>query len=269
MPTTTVNGNQYFYEEKGSGFPVVFAHGLTFDRHMWDPQVETLSSRYRCIAYDFLGHGGSSVGAEGYSLEDEAENLHALMEQWGASPAHMVGLSMGGMVDMRLALAYPEDVRSLALLDTSAEEEVAERRPQYEGMAAMARAQGPQAVVDAVLPLMFSQAFVQGQPEVYARERQRFVDLNTDGFELATQAVTRRTSLLERLSQIKAPTLVIVGSDDISTTPDKAQSIAEAIAGARLETIAGSGHMTAIEQPERISQLLLEFLAQVDAASPK
>ena len=269
MPTTTVNGNQYLYEEKGSGFPVVFAHGLTFDRHMWDPQMETLSSRYRCISYDFLGHGGSSVGVEGYSLEDEAENLHALMEQWGASPAHMVGLSMGGMVDMRLALAHPGDVRSLSLLDTSAEEEEAERRPQYEAMAATAKAQGPQAVVDAVLPLMFSQAFIQGQPQALAHQRQQFLAVNTEGLELATQAVARRTSVLEKISQIKAPTLVIVGSEDISTTPEKAQHIVEAIAGARLETIAGSGHMTAIEQPERISQLLSEFLAQVDSASPK
>ncbi len=269
MPTATVNGNQYSYEEKGSGAPVVFAHGLTFDRHMWDPQVETLSSRYRCISYDFLGHGGSSVGAEGYSLEDEAENLHVLMEQWGVSPAHIVGLSMGGMVAMRLALAHPEDVRSLALLDTSAEAEVPEQVPQYEGMAAMAKAQGPAAVVDAVMPIMFSQAFVQGQPDSFARERQRFVDLNTDGIVLATQAVARRTSVVEGISQIKAPTLVIVGSADISTTPDKAQRIVEGIAGARLETIAGSGHLTAIEQPERISQLLSEFLAQVDSASPK
>ena len=269
MPTTTVNGNQYSYEEKGSGFPVVFGNSLLFDRRMWDRQVEVLSSRYRCITYDFLGHGGSSVGAEGYSLEDEAENLHALMEQWGASPAHMVGLSMGGMVDMRLALAHPEDVRSLALLDTSAEEEVAERRPQYEAMAAAARANGPESVVEAVVPFMFSTGFQQSQPEQVAAFRQQFIDSSIDGIARATKAVTRRTSVLGRLSEVKVPTLVIVGSDDISTTPDKAQHVVEGIRGARLETIAGSGHLTAIEQPERISQLLSEFLAQVDSASPK
>src|SRR3972149_9093316 len=102
MPDATVDGSRYHYEEKGSGFPVVFAHGLTFDRHMWDHQVETLSSRYRCIAYDLLGHGGSSLGQEGYTLEDEAENLHALMVRAGASPAHVVGHSLGGMVALRL-----------------------------------------------------------------------------------------------------------------------------------------------------------------------
>ena len=269
MPTATVNGSEYYYEEKGSGIPIVFGNSLLFDHRMWDQQVETLSSRYRCITYDFLGHGGSSVGAEGYSLEDEAVNLHALMERWGASPAHMVGLSMGGMVDMRLALAHPEDVRSLALLDTSAEEELAERRPQYEAMAAAARAGGPESVVDAVVPSFFSPGFQKSNPDPVAAFRQQFIASNIDGIERAVQAVTRRTSVLERISQIKVPTLVIVGSDDISTTPDRAQHIAEGIAGARLETIAGSGHMTAIEQPERISQLLSEFLAQVDSASPK
>ena len=269
MPKATVNGSEYFYEEVGSGFPVVFAHGLLFDRHMWDHQVETLSSRYRCIAYDFLGHGGSSSGRGEYSLEEEAENLHGLLGQWGASPAHLVGLSMGGMVGMRLALAHPEDLRSLALLDTSSEEEEAERRPQYEAMAAAMRASGPESVVDAVLPLMFSQGFIQGQSQLLAHHRQQFLSVNTEGVELATKAVTRRTSVLDGLPRIKLPTLVIVGSEDVATTPDKAQRIAGGIAGARLETIAGSGHMTPIEQPERISQLLSEFLSEVGSASPK
>ncbi len=269
MPKATVNGNEYFYEDVGSGVPVVFGHSLLFDHHMWDSQVEALSAGYRCIAYDFLGHGGSSLSGGEYSLEDEAENLHALMDQWGASPAHMAGLSMGGMVDMRLALAHPEDVRSLVLLDTSAEEEAAERRPQYEALAGAARANGTESVVDLVVPFFFSTGFQQSRPEQVAAFRQQFIDSNIDGIEQATKAVTRRTSVLGRLSEIKLPTLVIVGSDDISTTPDRAQHIAEGIAGARLETIAGSGHITAIEQPERISQLLSEFLAQVDSASPK
>ncbi len=133
----------------------------------------------------------------------------------------------------------------------------------------MAKAQGPQAVVDAVLPLMFSQAFTQGQAQALAHHRQQFLSLNTDGIEQATKAVTRRMSVLDRLPQIKLPTLVIVGSEDIATTPDKAQRLAEGISGARLETVAGAGHMTPIEQPERISQLLSGFLAEVDSASPK
>ncbi len=269
MPKATVNGSEYFYEEAGSGVPVVFGHSLLFDHHMWDSQLETLSAGYRCIAYDFLGHGGSSLSGGEYSLEDEAENLQALMSQWGASPAHLVGLSMGGMVNLRLALAHPEDVLSLALLDTSAEEEVAERRPQYEALAPAARARGMESVVDAVVPSFFSPGFMQPNPEPVTAFRRQLIDSNIDGIEQATKAVTRRTSVLDSISRIKVPTLVIVGSEDISTTPDKAQHIAEAISGARLETIPGAGHMTPLEQPERVSQLLSGFLSAVDSASPK
>ena len=208
MPSATVNGLQYDYEEKGSGLPIVFAHGLTFDRHMWDHQVETLSSRYRCIAYDFLGHGGSPVGPEGYSLEDEAENLHALMAQWGASPAHVVGLSMGGMVALRLALAHPQDVRSLTILDASAEEELPERAPLYEQLAATAKAQGPQTVADPVVGFMFSPGFVQSQPEKVEAYKRSFGALDMEGLERATKAVSRRTTVLERIPQITVPTLV-------------------------------------------------------------
>jgi pimeloyl-ACP methyl ester carboxylesterase len=269
MPTTTVNGLAYDYEERGSGVPIVFAHGLTFDRHMWDHQVQTLSSRYRCIAYDFLGHGGSPVGPQGYSLEDEAENLHALLAQWGASPAHVVGLSMGGMVALRLALAHPRDLRSLAILDASAEEELPERAPLYEQLAATAKAQGPESVADPVSGFMFSPGFVQSQPEKVEAYKRSFGALDMEGLERATQAVSRRTTVLAGIPQIAVPTLVIVGSEDIATTPDKAQHVVDGIRGARLETVAGSGHMTPVEQPERISELLSAFLAQVDGGGPK
>lgn len=267
MPTARVNGLDYFYEERGSGTPVVFAHGLTFDRHMWDEQVEALSERYRCIAFDFLGHGGSGTAPGDYTLEDEAESMHALMEQLGALPAHVVGLSMGGMVAMRLALAHPQAIRSLALLDTSAEPEVPERRPQYEALAATAKAQGPATVVGAVLPIMFSQGFLQSQPEKVEAYRRHFQNLNLDGIEAATKAVTRRTDILDRISAIRAPTLVIVGEKDVATTIDKAQHIVERITGARLVTVSDAGHMTPIEQPQRISRILAEFLSEVDSPS--
>jgi len=269
MPSATVNGLAYSYEEKGSGPPIVFAHGLTFDRHMWDHQVETLSSRYRCIAYDFLGHGGSPVGPQGYSLEDEAENLHALLAQWGAAPAHVVGLSMGGMVALRLALAHPQDARSLTILDASAEGELPERAPLYEQLAATAKAQGPQTVVDSVVGFMFSGGFVQSQPEKVAAYKRSFEGMDMEGLERATQAVSRRTNVLARIPQITVPALVLVGSEDIATTPDKAQHVVEGVRGARLETVAGSGHMTPVEQPERISELLSAFLAEIDGGGPK
>ncbi|MBI1885092.1 MAG: alpha/beta fold hydrolase [Chloroflexi bacterium] len=269
MPKVRVTGGQYFYEEKGAGTPVVFAHGLTFDHHMWDPQVEALSKRYRCLALDFLGHGASAGARSEYTLEGEAENLYTLMRQLGVEAAHVVGLSMGGMVGMRLALAHPQAVRSLVLLDTSAEPEVPDRAPLYEGMAQASRDQGPEAVVDSVLSFMFSQGFIQGQLEVVAGYKKRFLDVDREGIYWATLAITRRTDILDQVSRIRVPTLVIVGEEDIAVTPDKAEHIQERIAGSRLVRIPGSGHMTPIEQPERITELLSAFLASAEGAAAK
>ena len=247
MPSVSVNGLDYAYEESGSGTPVVFAHGLTFDRHMWDPQVAALSSRYRCIAYDLLGHGASAGGRDGYSLEDEAENLHELMARWGATPAHIVALSMGGMMAMRFAIAHPQEVLSLALFDTSAEEEEAANVPRYEALLAASR--GPNLAV--------------------AAYKESYIALDFDAIEPALKAVTGRTNVLPALSRLDVPALVVVGAEDVATTPDKAQHIAEAIPGARLETIAGAGHMSVVEQPERATELLSSFLDGIADGGPK
>ena len=269
MPSVSVNGLDYAYEESGSGTPVVFAHGLTFDRHMWDPQVAALSSRYRCIAYDLLGHGASAGGRDGYSLEDEAENLHELMARWGATPAHIVALSMGGMMAMRFAIAHPEEVLSLALFDTSAEEERAENVPRYEALLAASRGPNLAAAAEAVAAIMFSAGFRESRPDAVAAYKESYIALDFDAIEPALKAVTGRTNVLPALSRLDVPALVVVGAEDVATTPDKAQHIAEAIPGARLETIAGAGHMSVVEQPERATELLSSFLDGIADGGPK
>jgi pimeloyl-ACP methyl ester carboxylesterase len=269
MPTLSVNGIDYAYEERGSGTPVVFAHGLTFDRHMWDPQVAALSAGYRCIAYDMIGHGGSSAAGGPYSFEDEAENLHALLGQWNASPAHVVGLSMGGMMAMRLAIAYPQDVLSLALFDTSAEEEESENVPRYEALVAASRGPNVAAVAEAVAAIMFSATFRASHPDVVAAYKESYTALDFDAVEPALKAVTGRTNVLAALSRVGVPALVVVGSEDAATAPDRAQHIAEAIPGARLEMIAGAGHMSVIEQPQRAAELLSSFLGEVVGGGAK
>lgn len=267
VPTTRVNGIAYAYEERGSGVPVVFSHGITFDHHMWDPQVAALSARYRCLAYDLIGHGGSGRAGGEYSFEDEAENLHALLAEWDASPAHIVGLSMGGMMALRLALAHPEDVLSLALFDTSAEGEEPANIPRYEALVSASKGGGAASVAPAVAAIMFSQGFHRSNPETVDAYKRHYAALDFDAMEPALKTVTSRSNVLPALSRITVPALVVVGSEDAATVPGQAQHIAEAIPGARLETIEGAGHMSVIEQPERATELLSAFLDGVVAAA--
>ena len=132
MPTLQVNGAELFYDERGSGSEtVVFAHGLLFDGRMFDAQVAALSGRFRCLTFDFRGQGRSAVTPDGYDMDTLADDAAALIEALGASPCHFVGLSMGGFVGLRLASRRPELLRSLALVDSSADPEPADNLPRY------------------------------------------------------------------------------------------------------------------------------------------
>ncbi len=263
MPTAKVNGQNLNYEDTGSGEPVIFLHGLTFSARMWDAQVKALSKRYRCINADFRGHGGTPPSGE-FTLEDLAEDAHGLIAQLGVAPAHVVGLSMGGMVAMRLALAYPGDVRSLVLLDTSADPELPERAPQYEMLANIAREQGLGAVLDAVLPIFFAPRFLARTDEVNVW-RERLAANDREGVYQATLAVARRSDISVDIRRISAPTLVVVGELDDPTPLEKHQAIRDAIVGSELAVIPGSGHMSPLEAPGAVTEAIERFLARVGA----
>jgi pimeloyl-ACP methyl ester carboxylesterase len=112
-----VDDGDLFFESVGEGEAVVFLHGFGLDSRMWDPQFEVLQSTFRVIRYDFRGFGRSSLPPHnGYAHEDD---LNALLSDLGSAPAHVVGLSMGGMMALRFAVAYPQSVRSLVLADSA------------------------------------------------------------------------------------------------------------------------------------------------------
>ena len=112
-----VDDGDLFFESVGEGEAVVFLHGFGLDSRMWDPQFEVLQSTFRAIRYDFRGFGRSSLPPHNrYAHEDD---LNALLSDLGSAPAHVVGLSMGGMMALRCAVAYPQSVRSLVLADSA------------------------------------------------------------------------------------------------------------------------------------------------------
>jgi 3-oxoadipate enol-lactonase len=260
MPKLAVNGTQIHYEEKGAGYPVVLVHGLGFDRRMWEHQVETLSRSYRTINVDLRGHGGSASPDMVYDLDMMTEDVYQVMGRLGIGQAHLVGLSMGGMIIMRMALAHTEAVRSLALLDTSAAPEMPDRAPAYELMAQTARQEGMENLVDPMMAIFFSANFLRDQPEQAKRERERLLKLDRIGVSSAAYAVTRRKDITDRLREIKVPTLVIVGELDSATPVEKSRAIEAAIPGSRLKIIPGTGHMSPIEKPAEVTRLIVDFL---------
>ena len=132
MPKVDVNGTQLHYTDVGSGpRTVVFGHGLLWSGEMFGPQIDSLCDRFRCIAVDWRGQGRSAVAETGYDMDTLREDLVALIDHLGIAPVDYVGLSTGGFIGMRLAARHPELVRSLSLLETSAEPEPAQNVPAY------------------------------------------------------------------------------------------------------------------------------------------
>ncbi|NBC18654.1 MAG: alpha/beta fold hydrolase [Bacteroidetes bacterium] len=266
MPYHTVNGATLYVEERGAGpESVVFAHGLLWSGRMFEAQVRALQDRYRCITFDFRGQGRSAVTPEGYDMETLTADAVALIRRLDAAPCHVVGLSMGGFVGMRLAVRHPDLVASLTLMNTSADPEPAENVPRYRLLNRIARWFGLRAVADRVLPIMFGETFLNDPTRAEERAGWRTELLANDrlGISRAVRGVIERDGVADELDQIAVPTLILAGDEDVATVPAKAERLHALIADSQRVVIPGAGHSSVIEQPDAVNAALAPFLASV------
>jgi len=263
MPTLRANHIDLHYTEHGSGpQTVVLSHSYVADHTHFSPQIEALSKRYRVLAFDHRDHGRSGRATDRYTLQTLVDDAIAVIEQTGAGPCHWMGLSTGGFVGMRIALQRPELLRSLVLMDTSAEAEPRLARVRYEGMLLALRLVGVRPLMDQTMKLMFGATSLADPDKapLLAHWRDRMAANDPHALIRFGKAIFSRGSVLDQLARVTVPTLVMVGTEDKATTPDKARRIAEGIPGARLEVIPGAGHLSTLEQPDRINGLLQGFL---------
>lgn len=263
MPTFPVPGGALYYEDTGgSGPAIVFSHGLLLNHRLFEKQVAHLAGRLRCIAYDHRGQGRSTGGSgRTVTIEQNYEDAVALIEGLKLGPCHFAGLSMGGFVGLRLAARRPALVRSLVLLETSADPEPAKSARQYRVLIIASRLVGVRPLVGRVMPILFGKTFMSDPAR--AVERQRWRDeLGRNGRDVyrACNGVIERGAVFDELGRIAAPTLVLVGEEDVATPPKRAERIAAAIRGAKLVRIPAAGHSSTIEQPEAVNRELDAFL---------
>ncbi len=266
MPILEVNGAKIYYEDHGTGpETILFGHSLLFNLRMFDGQINALKDRYRCVAYDFRGQGKSEVTPKGYDMDSLYKDAVAIIDQLECAPCHFLGISMGGMVSLRIAIHRSELLKSLILVDTSADIEPRENLPKYRLLNIIARWIGPWAVAGQVMPIMFGQKFLN-DPEranLVKKWRQQLIQNDRIGITRAVMGVINREAVYDQIDTIVTPTLIIVGEKDIATIPEKSKRIHERIPNSKLVTIPDAGHMTPIEEPEAIILVLEEFLAAI------
>jgi 3-oxoadipate enol-lactonase len=231
---------------------VVLSNSLGATRAMWDPQVPALAQRYRVVTYDTRGHGDSPAPATPYTLDDLTDDLVALLDEVGASRAHIVGLSLGGMTAMRLAAREPERVDRLAVLCTSAKVD-----PQpFLDRAAAARTGGTASLAPAVVSRWLTPAFAAENPELVARLEAMIATADDEGYAACCEAVAHM-DLRTDLGRIAAPTVVVSGWQDPALPPEHQKLIADSIPEAELVTVSPGAHLANLEQAVQVTGVLL------------
>lgn len=259
MPHVDLNGAHiHFTDSGGDGEPIVFSHGLLLSGAMYSAQVAHFQDRYRCITFDHRGQGQSGVTPDGYDIDTLTADAAALIKHLGLAPCHFVGLSMGGFVGLRLAAHHPDLLRSLTLLDTSAEPEPKENGPRYRTLNLVARWIGLWAVIGRVMPILFGQTFLNDTSR--AKERKKWAKAITGndriGITRAVTGVIERDGCADLLGRIDIPTGIGVGDEDVATIPEKSERLHAAIKGSELKLFSGAGHSSSIETPDQVNALI-------------
>jgi len=235
---------------------VVLSNSMGADLRMWDGVVDALSEHFRVVRYDTRGHGRSPAAPGPYSMDDLADDVVALLDTLGVDKAHVVGLSLGGMMGMRLAARDPERVDRLVLLCTGA---FLEAGPGYTERAAQVRAQGTGSVAEGVVSRWFTPAHLEQHPDVRAFHEAMCAATSAEGYAGSCEAIAAM-DLRPDLPQIKAPTLAIAGEDDPATPPSYLREIADGVPDGRLVVVPDAAHLAAAQQPEAVAAAILEHL---------
>jgi 3-oxoadipate enol-lactonase len=242
------------------GAPVVtLSNSISSDFTMWNEQAAVLPGRYRLLRYDTRGHGHSDVTQPPYSMEQLADDVAGLLDSLGIRKTHFVGLSLGGMTAQVLALRRPDLIASLCLVSTTCFG--AEGKPRWAQRIASLRAGEPyermlEPMMDRWLSMKFRRESVARTDEI----KRMVLRTPTEGYIGCGHAIIG-FDVRHRLNEIDAPTLVVAGEEDPSTTVEHAQAIHEGIKGARLVVIPSGRHLINVDRQAVFTTHLTDWLA--------
>lgn len=237
---------------------LMFSNSLATNLGMWAPQVEALSGSYRVLRYDQRGHGQSEATRGAYSFELLAEDAVGIMDALHIARCHFVGLSMGGMTAMGLALDHAERLGSVAICNSRAEAPE-DFRAVFDGRIATAQSEGMAPLVAPTIERWFTQALRETAPPFLDDVREMVRTTPVAGYVGCCQAI-QALDYMPRMSEITLPTLFIAGAQDSATPPDGMRAMHAAVHGSRYVELDPAAHLSNLEQAEAFNAALREFL---------
>jgi 3-oxoadipate enol-lactonase len=258
-----VNGIRINYRVDGpEGAPwVTMSNSLATTHRMWDAQMPAFTPQYRVLRYDKRGHGETDATPGPYSFELLADDVLALLDALGITRTHFVGLSMGGMTGMTMALRRPSVLRSLVLCDTTSKDPLGDPALWQQRIDAVTAGGSMEPLVESTLARFLTPDTVKNRSEVADAVRAMVRSTPIGGYAACCQAISQ-LNLTDRLPAISLPTLVVVGADDPATTVDMARTIHRGIAGSELVVLDNAAHLSNLEQVDAFNEAVLGFLAR-------
>ncbi|TCM44854.1 alpha/beta fold hydrolase [Kribbella sp. VKM Ac-2568] len=265
--TVRTNGQELYYEIHGDGPPLVLLMGIGYDSSLWTlQQVPALSTRFRVVLLDNRDAGRSARADRPYAVADMADDVAGLLDALAIHRTHLLGLSMGSMIGVEFALRHADRLDRLVLAGPNAAPARSAVDPISIWNWVRANDSSGEVFGSQQFTWLFSSAFLRNQQavqETMAMLASNPNPVEPDAYGRQAQAYLQFDAL-DRLGGIEAPTLVIVGEQDLLTPPWVAREVADGIPRARFEIITGDGssHVMPLERPEDFNQLVMKFLAE-------
>ncbi len=263
MPSIYVGDVWINVIDRGLGSPVLLVHGFPLDHRMWAEQIDVLSTRHRVIAPDLRGFGDSYGAAGTTTMARFADDLRLILDQLRVDePVAFCGLSMGGYIAFEFWRRHSVRVGSMVLCDTRSAADTPDATRNRRLQADRILATGTEDLADQMLPKLLAPATLSDQPKTVRRIRQMIEKAEAAGVAAALRGMAERADSTGMLSDIRVPTLCLVGEHDAISPPDEMREMAAQMPSAQLVVIPDVGHMTTMENPGAVNDALLEFLGR-------
>ncbi len=249
------------YRAEGEGEPIVFVHGVGMNKDVWAPQLAAFAATHRVVAYDMLGHGGSALPPAEPRLSDYVDQLRRLLDALGIDRANIVGHSMGSLVALAFAMAYPDRVRRLVALN-AVYDRTPEQRAAIEARAAMLAREGIGATLDGTLARWFGDAKEGAFAEKAQQVRAWLEAVDPIGYARTYGLfATSDNAFGSKLERLAMPALFLTGEHDLNSSPEMSRRMAAMAPGGVAQVVSGERHMMSFTSPETINPILRDFLS--------
>ena len=259
-----INGISVFFEGNNKNKSIVFIHGFPYDHTMWKAQIDELSKKYFCVAYDIRGLGESPAGDGQFTMESFVDDLETIINELKLDKPVLCGLSMGGYVSFRAMERMEEKFSAIIFCDTRSEADNNEGKIKRAAAIKRINTEGLVPYVRDFVTSCYGDFYKQNFTMEFENRITKSTEFDPIGVKGSLLAMLSRTDTTEYLNKIKIPALLICGEYDVITPPPIMKNLADKIEGSDFVVIKNSGHMSPIENPQEVNKAILNFLSKIN-----